>query len=172
MNHSTLLFFALCRYLFLREWRRPHLEYKVPKPIPPGWQRLPTGRDLLSPLSYRDRHIFNRAKNFVAVAEPRLRGANKCAWAWLRRACPYSDSGFDPENYGVNHAESPLCLEPIRQKAKSRAVPVIGAPPSANRTCVELCAHPVPQRFALSTLAIVDRVRCRSSNHVQDVLRW
>ena len=61
---------AKLRNLFLREWRRPHLEYKVPKPTPPGsrWQRLPTGHDLLSPLSYRDRHILNRAKNFVAVA--------------------------------------------------------------------------------------------------------
>ena len=36
-------------------------------PIPPGWRRLPTGHDLLSPLSYHDRHILNRAKNFVAV---------------------------------------------------------------------------------------------------------
>ena len=24
------------------EWRRPHLEYKAPKPPPPGWQRSPT----------------------------------------------------------------------------------------------------------------------------------
>ena len=98
---------------------RPHLEYKVPKPTPPGsrWQRLPTGHDLLSPLSYRDRHILNRAKNLVAAAEPRLRGTNKCAWAWLRRACPYSDSDLDPENYGVNHAESP---PPRASKAKGK----------------------------------------------------
>ena len=68
---------AKLRNLFLREWRRPHLEYKVPKPIPPGWQRLPTAHDLLSPLSYRDRHILNRAKNFVAVAEPQRSSPTK-----------------------------------------------------------------------------------------------
>ena len=119
---------AKLRNLFLREWRRPHLEYKVPKPTPPGWQRLPTAHDLLSSLSYRDRHILNRSKNFVAVAEPQLRGATKCAWAWLRRACPYSDSDFDLENYGVNHAESP---PPRANKAKGKrpAVPVLGATP-------------------------------------------
>ena len=107
------------RNLFLREWRRPQLEYKVPKPTPPGsrWQRLPTGHDLLSPLSYRDRHILNRAKNFVAVAAPHARGTNKCAWAWLRLAYPYSDSDFDLENYGVNHAESP---PPRAKKAKGK----------------------------------------------------
>ena len=117
--HSKMEVRAKLRNLFLREWRRPHLEYKVPKPTPPGsrWQRLPTGHDLLSPLSYRDRHILNRAKNFVAVAAPHSRGTNKCAWAWLRLAYPYSDSDFDLENYGVNHAESP---PPRAKKAKGK----------------------------------------------------
>ena len=69
------------------------------------------------PLSYRDRHILNRAKNFVAVAAPHSRGTNKCAWAWLRLAYPYSDSDFDLENYGVNHVESP---PPRAKKAKGK----------------------------------------------------
>ena len=145
---------AKLRNLFLREWRRPHLEYKVPKPTPPGsrWQRLPTVHDLLSPLSYRDRHILNRAKNFVAVAEPRLRGTNKCAWAWLRRACPYSDSDFDPENYGVNHAESP---PPRANKATLTRQKVARCQFSAlHLVRIALawsCAHTPFQRFALST---------------------
>ena len=75
-----------------------------------GWPREP------DPSSLAEAHL-NRAKNFVAVAEPQLRGATKCAWAWLRRACPYSDSDFDLENYGLNHAESP---PPRASKAKGK----------------------------------------------------
>ena len=61
--------------------------------------------------------------------------------------CPYSDSDFDLENYGVNHAESP---PPRANKATLTRQKVARCQFSALHLvrialACELCAKPVPE---------------------------
>ena len=104
---------AKLRDLLRREWRRPHIEYKVPPPQEPGSQltRNPNGHDfLLSPLSYRDQHILNRAKIFLAASKHTCR-TRRGLHGWLRKPPSYlSDPNPDPDDRGAKRAETPTQL--------------------------------------------------------------